>query len=52
VFCRVIAVNTTLLAFAAERCAAAPLLLSASDCYRSISPVRRALSSKPAARRC
>jgi len=34
-------------AFAAERRAAAPLLLDARR-YRSISPVRRTLSSKPA----
>jgi len=40
----------TLLAFAAERRAAAPLLLGARRC-RSISPARRAHSSKPAARR-
>jgi len=52
VFCRVIALNTALFEFAAERCAAAPLLLSAGDCYRSISPVCRALNSKLAARRC
>jgi len=45
------AVNTTLPAFAAERRAAAPLLLGAGRC-RSISAARTALSSKPAARRC
>jgi len=33
-------------AFAAERRAAALLLLSAGACYRSISPARTALSSK------
>jgi len=38
-------------AFAAERRAAAPLLLGVRRC-RSISPARMALSSKPAARRC
>jgi len=45
------AVNVTLLAFAAERRAAAPLLLGtgARRC-RSICPAREALSSKPAAR--
>jgi len=41
----------TLLAFAAVRRAEAPLLQSAGACYRSISPARRVLSSKPAARR-
>ena len=41
----------TLPAFAAERRAAAPLLLGARRC-RSLSPARMALSSKPAARRC
>jgi len=46
------AVSVTLPAFAAERRAAAPLLLSPGACYRSISPVRGALSSKPAACRC
>jgi len=47
------AVNTTLPACAAERRAAAPLLLGAGTrCCRSISPARGALSSKPAARRC
>jgi len=45
------AVNMTLPAFAAERRAAAPLLLGARRC-RSLSPARMALSSKPAARRC
>ena len=47
------AVNATLPACAAERRAAAPLLLGAGTrrC-RSISPARGALSSKPAARRC
>ena len=44
------AVNMTLSAFAAERRAAAPLLLGARRC-RSIFPARTALSSKPAARR-
>jgi len=39
-------------AFAAERRAAAPLLLDAGACYRSISSARGALSSKSAARRC
>jgi len=43
------AINTTLPAFAAAHRAAAPLLLSAGDCYRSIFPARGALSSKPAA---
>jgi len=42
----------TLSAFAAERRAAALLLLSAGACYRSITPARGALSSKPAARSC
>jgi len=43
----------TLPAFAAERRAAAPLLLGAdSRRCRSIFPARTALSSKPAARRC
>jgi len=44
------AVNTTLPVFAAERRAAAPLLLSApaAGTCRSISPAGRALSSKPA----
>jgi len=43
-------VNKTLSAFAAERRAAAPLLLSAGACRcRSIWPARWALSSKPAA---
>jgi len=46
------AVNMTLPAFAAVRRAAAPLLLSAGACRRSISPARMALSSKLAARRC
>jgi len=41
----------TLPAFAAERRAAAPLLLRTGACYRLISPAREALSSKPAARR-
>jgi len=40
----------TLLAFAAERRAAAPLLVSARRC-RSIVSAHTALSSKPAARR-
>jgi len=45
------AVNTTLPAFAAERRAAAPLLLDAGvRRYRSIGPVCGALGSKPAAR--
>ena len=44
------AVNATLLAFAAERRAAAPLLLGPRR-SRLISPARTALSSKPAARR-
>ena len=39
-------------AVAAEYRAAAPLLLSASACYQSTSPSRRALSSKPVARCC
>jgi len=43
--------NMTLPAFAAERRAAAPLLLGARRC-RSICPACTALSSKPAARRC
>ena len=43
-----LAVNITLAAFAAERRAAAPLLLSAGTYYRSIYPAR----CKPAARRC
>ena len=39
--------------FAAERRAAAPLLLSAGACSnRSICPAHRVLSSKPAARQC
>jgi len=38
-----LALNTTLLAFAAERHAAAPLLLSAGACYQSMYPVRGAL---------
>ena len=42
------AVNVTLPAFAAERRAAAP----GDRRFRSISPARTALSSKPAARRC
>jgi len=43
----------TLPAFAAERRAAAPLLLGPdSRRCRSIFPARTALSSKPAARRC
>jgi len=41
----------TLLAFAAVRRAEAPLLQSAGACYRPMSPARRVLSSKPAARR-
>ena len=45
-------VNMTLPAFAAERRAAAPLLVSAGSYYRWISHVRGTLSSKPAARRC
>ena len=44
------AVNATLLAFAAERRAAAPLLLGPRR-SRLISPARTAFSSKPAARR-
>ena len=44
------AVNVTLLAFAAVRRAAVPLLLGARRC-RSMFPVCTALSSKPAARR-
>jgi len=46
------AVNVTLLAFAAERRAAAPLLLSAGHADRSTSPACRAHSSKPAAAEC
>jgi len=47
------AVNMTLPAFAAERRAAAPLLLSAgARRCRSPSSARVALSSKPSARRC
>ena len=47
------AVNMTLPAFAAERRAAAPLLLSAgARRCRSPSSARGALSSKPSARRC
>ena len=46
------AVNVTLPAFAAERCAAATLPPNAGACYRSIYLAQRALSSKPAARRC
>ena len=53
------AVNVTLPALAAERRAAgavphtaAPLLMGAGACYRSISPTRRALSSKPAGGGC
>jgi len=46
------AVNVTLPAFAAERRAAAPLLLGPGACYRSIPPACRALRSKSAARRC
>jgi len=42
----------TLPAFAAERRAAAPWLMSEGACYRSVSPARGVLSSKPAARRC
>jgi len=43
------AVNVTLPAFAAERHAAAPLLLSAgAGSCRSISPARKVLCSKPA----
>jgi len=44
----------TLPTFAAERRAAAPLLLSTGACYRSTSPHcgRWELSSKPIARRC
>ena len=55
---RTSAVNILILSvFAAERCAAAPLLLSAPAAgtrrrCRSISPVCRALSSKPAGHRC
>ena len=47
-------VSVTLPAFAAwrRRPTATPLLLNASACYRSISPARRALSSKPASGRC
>jgi len=44
------AVNRALPAFAAERRAAAPLLLDASRC-RSTYPARTALSSKPSGRR-
>jgi len=45
-----LAVKTTLSAFAAERRAAAPLLLSAGIfCLRSTSPDSGVLSSKPAA---
>jgi len=56
-----LAVSVTLPAFAAERRAAgtlpstarrAPLLLSAGVCYRSTSPARGALSSKPDDARC
>jgi len=44
--------DVTLLAFAAERRAAAPLLVGAdARCCRSISLAHTALSSKPAARR-
>jgi len=44
------AVDMTLPVVPAERrAAAAPLLLGAGVCYRSISPARGALSSKPAA---
>ena len=43
------AVDMTLPVVPAERRAAAPLLLGAGVCYRSISPARGALSSKPAA---
>jgi len=47
------AVNMTLLAFAAERRAAAPLLLGVRRPSLSIDiSCPRALSSKPAARRC
>jgi len=46
------AVNTTRHAFPADCRAAAPLLLSAGACYRSISPARGMLCGKPAARRC
>ena len=47
------AVNVTLPTYAAERPAAAPLLLGAGfRCCRSIFPARTALSSKPVARRC
>ena len=42
----------TLLAFAAERRAAAPLLVSAGSYYRWISHACGTLGSKPAARRC
>jgi len=49
---RLSAVNVTLPAFAAERRAAAPLLLGPGACYRSIPPACRALRSKSAARRC
>jgi len=41
----------TVPAFAAKRRAAAPWLMSEGACYRSVSPARGALSSKPAARR-
>jgi len=45
-----LAVRTTLSAFAAERRAAAPLLLGAGIfCLRSTSPDSGVLSSKPAA---
>jgi len=40
------AVNTALPAFAAKPCRAAPLLLGAGACYRSISPLRVSSSNK------
>jgi len=40
------AVNTALPAFAAKPCRAAPLLLRAGACYRSISPLRVSSSNK------
>ena len=50
---RVRHVNATLLAFAAERRAAAPpLQVAGARRRRSMSPTRTALSSKPAARHC
>ena len=42
----------TMPTFSAERRNTVSLLLSASTCYRSISPARRPLSSKPTTCRC